>query len=106
MGGWVGEENALVRQEGGMELSMYPQELARIPAETVRGARAASPKGTLAMRLRDELGAIYRDEQFVAVFATRGRPAEGRLSSSRDAGLAIGGRPDGSPSCRCGAGPH
>jgi hypothetical protein len=27
-------------------------------------ARAAYPKGTLAMRLRDELGDLYRDEQY------------------------------------------
>jgi transposase len=28
------------------------------------------------MRLRDELGAIYRDEHFVGLFASRGQPAE------------------------------
>ncbi|HEX4203033.1 MAG TPA: hypothetical protein VHZ51_02305 [Ktedonobacteraceae bacterium] len=40
---------------------MYPQGIGSIPAETVRIARAACPKGTLAMRLRDALGAIvYR----------------------------------------------
>lgn len=55
---------------------MYPQEPTAIPAETARVARAAYPKGTLAMRLRDELGGIYRDEQFAALFAQRGRPAE------------------------------
>jgi hypothetical protein len=37
-------------------MSMYPQELGTIPAETARVARAAYPKGTLAMRLRDALG--------------------------------------------------
>jgi transposase len=57
-------------------MSMYPQELGSIPAETMRGARAAYPKGSLAMRLRDELGGIYRDEQFVGLFPTRGQPAE------------------------------
>jgi hypothetical protein len=35
-------------------MSMYPQELGTIPAETIRVARAAYPKGSLAMRLRDE----------------------------------------------------
>jgi hypothetical protein len=34
-------------------MSMYPQELGTIPAETARVAHAACPKGTLAMRLRD-----------------------------------------------------
>src|SRR5438045_5711210 len=57
-------------------MSMYPHELGAIPAETMRVGRAAYPKGSLAMRLRDELGGIYRDEQFVGLFPTRGRPAE------------------------------
>src|SRR5258707_11547088 len=57
-------------------MSMYPQELGTIPAETARVARAAYPKGTLAMRLRDSLGGIYRDELFTGLFASRGRPAE------------------------------
>lgn len=57
-------------------MSMYPQELTSIPAETARVAHAAYPKGTLAMRLRDELGGVYRDEPFAALFASRGRPAE------------------------------
>src|SRR6266704_2265715 len=57
-------------------MSMYPHELGPIPAETIRVARAAYPKGSLAMRLRDELGGIYRDEPFVGLFATRGQPAE------------------------------
>lgn len=37
-------------------MSMYPQKPGGIPPETARIARAAYPKGTLAMRLRDELG--------------------------------------------------
>jgi transposase len=55
---------------------MYPQELGTIPSETARVARAAYPKGTLAMRLRDGLGGIYRDELFTGLFSSRGRPAE------------------------------
>jgi transposase len=57
-------------------MSMYPQEIGPIPAETMRVARGAYPKGSLAMRLRDELGGIYRDEHFVSLFPTRGQPAE------------------------------
>lgn len=57
-------------------MSMYPQGLEPIPEETVRVARAACPKGTLAMHLRDELGGIYRDEQFAQLFSSRGQPAE------------------------------
>jgi transposase len=57
-------------------MSMYAHEPGPIREETARVARAAYPKGTLAMRLRDELGGLYRDEQFASLFAMRGRPAE------------------------------
>jgi len=40
-------------------MSMYPQEIGPIPAETLRVARSAYPKGSLAMRLGDELGGLY-----------------------------------------------
>src|SRR5947199_3068875 len=56
-------------------MSMYPQELGGIPEETARVARAACPKGTLAMRLRDALGALYQDEQFAALYPVEGQPA-------------------------------
>jgi transposase len=57
-------------------MSMYPQEIGPIPAETIRVARAAYPKGSLAMRLRDEFGGLYQDEQFAALFPSRGQPAQ------------------------------
>jgi hypothetical protein len=57
-------------------MSMYPQERASIPEETARVAQAAYPKGTRAMRLRDELGGVYRDEPFAGLFSSQGRPAE------------------------------
>lgn len=56
-------------------MSMYPQTLGSIPEETVRVARAACPKGTLAMRLRDTLGEVYQDEQFAALYPVEGQPA-------------------------------
>jgi transposase len=56
-------------------MSMNPQNLGSIPAETVRIARAACPKGTLAMRLRDVLGDLYQDEQFAALYPVEGQPA-------------------------------
>jgi transposase len=37
-------------------------------------ARAASRKGNLAMRIRDELGQVYDDVRFAAAFGVRGRP--------------------------------
>ena len=56
-------------------MSMYPQAIGPIPEETARIARAANPKGTLAMWLRDELGAIYTDEDFRDLYSERGQPA-------------------------------
>lgn len=56
-------------------MSMQPKGPGEIPAETVRVARAAFPKGSLAIRVRDELGVLFRDEDFADLFAARGRPA-------------------------------
>ena len=56
-------------------MSLRPDDEHPIPEATRRVARAAFPKGTLAMRLDDQLGAIYRDEQFAALFPVRGQPA-------------------------------
>ena len=38
-------------------------------------ARASFPKGNLYMRLRDELGTLYTDEDFAHLYPTRGQPA-------------------------------
>ncbi|MCT9108110.1 IS1182 family transposase [Streptomyces mirabilis] len=56
-------------------MSMQPKGSGEIPAETVRVARAAFPKGSLAIRVRDELGPLFRDEEFADLFPARGRPA-------------------------------
>ena len=56
-------------------MSMYPREWGPIPEETARVARAACPKGTLAMRLRDALGELYEDEQFAVLYPVEGQPA-------------------------------
>ncbi|MFD7669290.1 transposase, partial [Streptomyces sp. NPDC059788] len=63
-------------------MSMRPEEPGEVPAETVRVARAAFPKGSLMIRIRDELGVLFTDEQFVGLFAARGKPAfsPGRLA--------------------------
>ena len=56
-------------------MSMYAKELGNIPEETARVAHAACPKGTLAMRLRDELGELYQNEHFVSLYPVEGQPA-------------------------------
>ena len=88
-----------------MSLKVDPMEA--IPEETVRVARAAFPKGSRAMQLRDRLGTVYADARFAALFAVRGRPAEApwRLAlvtvlqfaeglSDRQAAEAVRGRID------------
>lgn len=57
-------------------MSLHPQAVPPVPEETTRVARAACPHGTLAMRLRDHLGALYDDTLFAALFSPRGQPAE------------------------------
>ena len=57
-------------------MSMKPQEISPVPEETARVARAANPKGNVYMQIRDELGSIYQDQMFTALFPRRGQPAE------------------------------
>lgn len=55
-------------------MSMKPQMMGEIPAETARIARSACRKGTLAMRLRDKLGEVYQDEHFLDLYPVEGQP--------------------------------
>jgi transposase len=57
-------------------MSLQPKEIAPVPEETVRVARAAFPKGNAWLSLRDELGTIYSDEMFAGLYPSRGQPAE------------------------------
>ena len=45
-------------------MSLKPQEIEPIPKETVRVASKAFPKGNTMMKMRDELGVFFEDEQF------------------------------------------
>ena len=47
-----------------------------VPEETARIARAAFPKGNLSMQMREEIGSLFTDDQFAALFSSRGQPAE------------------------------
>ncbi|MBT2235826.1 IS1182 family transposase [Nonomuraea sp. NEAU-A123] len=55
-------------------MSLRPRPVPAVPAATARIARAAFPKGCLAIRLRDELGVIFTDERFVEGFPAKGGP--------------------------------
>ncbi len=59
-----------------MSLQAESRDEQMIPDETVRIARAAFPKGSRAMQVRDHLGTVYTDARFAPLFARRGRPAE------------------------------
>jgi len=55
-------------------MSLYPEPIMEIPEETVRVAQAALPKGNIYLRMRDQLGTFYTDEQFKALFSKVGQP--------------------------------
>ena len=55
-------------------MSLRPEPIGGIPAETARVARAAFPKGTVVTRLRDEFGALYEDGDFRKLYPVRGQP--------------------------------
>jgi transposase len=67
-------------------MSMRPRPNHAVPAMTAQVARAAFPKGCLPIRIRDELGELFDDGQFVGLFAVRGRPA---LSPARLALVSV-----------------
>src|SRR5581483_1587747 len=46
-----------------------------VPVETARVAHAAFPDGNVYLRLRDELGTLFDDEVFKAVYSSEGQPA-------------------------------
>jgi transposase len=55
---------------------MRPRPWPLVPEQTAMVARAAFAKGSLPIRVRDELGEVFADEQFAAAFGVRGAPAE------------------------------
>ena len=56
-------------------MCLHPRSVDPVPEETARVAKAAFPKGTTYMTMRDELGAIFEDEDFAHLFPRRGQPA-------------------------------
>ncbi len=56
-------------------MSLKPSLIETVPADTVRVARAAFPKGNLYISMRDELGVLFEDSDFAELFPRRGQPA-------------------------------
>ena len=55
-------------------MSIKPQPIAEIPALTQQVAKAAFPKGNPYLTLRDELGTVFEDSDFVGLFSNTGQP--------------------------------
>src|SRR5712691_8367019 len=56
-------------------MSMHPQLIPAIPEETARVAHAVLPQGNTYMQMRDELGTLYQDQDFLDLFPKRGQEA-------------------------------
>ena len=56
-------------------MSLKPATIESVPEQTAQIARAAFPKGNAYLTLRDELGTLYRDEDFAGLFSNRSQPA-------------------------------
>jgi transposase len=57
-------------------VSFRPDPIDPVPDETVRVARAAVPKGSRYLQMRDALGTTLADAGFAALYPARGRPVE------------------------------
>jgi len=71
----VGESNFLILRED-VWMSLPPPFSYSVPEQTQRVARAAFPKNTLCLRLSDELGTIFKDQDFADLFPPPGQPAQ------------------------------
>ena len=57
-------------------MSLQPKLDYTVPEQTARIAKAAFPKATLCMKIYDQLGTIFSDQDFVDIFARRGQRAQ------------------------------
>lgn len=56
-------------------MCLQPKAIPPIPEVTVQVAQAAFPKGNIYIQMRDELGSIYTDDLFAALYPADGQPA-------------------------------
>jgi len=57
-------------------MSLRPETRTEVPSSTAAVGRAALPRGSPYLRLRDALGTVFSDAQFAPLFPSRGQPAE------------------------------
>ena len=55
---------------------LRPENSMEIPEETKAVAQAAFPNENIYLTLRDEVGTIFKDEQFSGLYSDTGQPAE------------------------------
>src|SRR3954470_21660307 len=87
-------------------MSLRPEPVGEIPAETARVARAAFPKGTLITRLRDAFDALYEDEDFRSLYPARGQPGLTPWRLALVTVFPVPGAPQRPPGGRRRARPH
>src|ERR1041385_8289002 len=56
-------------------MSLHPRQVEPIPELTARIARATFRNNNLFLQMRDELGPLFTDADFVALYPRRGQPA-------------------------------
>ena len=70
----IDERDGVVRDEQGHARTVTLRRI-RLVLDQPTFAFAAFPKGNLCLRIVEELGLLYRDDQFAELFPTRGQPA-------------------------------
>ena len=61
-------------------MCLHPELIPPIPEAAAKVAKAAFPKGNRYMRLRDELGVFYHDEEFAELYPERGQERDRTLA--------------------------
>ena len=56
-------------------MSLHPSLIEPVPEQKTQIAHAAFPKGSPYLTLRDELGTLYRDDDFSTLFPASGQSA-------------------------------
>ena len=57
-------------------MSLGHRDLSVVPAETVRVAQIAFPKGNKYLTIRDQLGVLYQDQDFAKLYSQLGQSSE------------------------------